>query len=189
MERNPEYKINDIFLKRWSPRAIAGKITKEELLTMLEAGRWAPSSYNNQPWRFIYGLFGTESFEKLSSLLFDGNSWAKSSGALVLVISKKTFDRNGKEYKTHSLEAGSAWQNVALQGIHMNIYTHGMGGFDYEKAREVFSIPKEYSVEMMFAVGKSSSKEDLSENLAEMETPNNRKPLKEIAFEGVFNHK
>ena len=185
--RQTEYQVHELFTKRWSPRAMNSSVTKEELLTILEAARWAPSSYNNQPWRFIYALKGTKDFEKMSGLLFEGNAWAKNAGALVLVISKKTFDMNGKPYNTYSLEAGSAWQNAALQATHMGLSTHGMGGFDYEKARKEYEVPEDFSVEMMFAVGKQTSKEELPEPLREMEAPSNRKPLSEIAFEGKLN--
>ena len=184
--RKTNYEINALFLKRWSPRAMSGDVSEEELMRVLEAARWAPSSFNNQPWRFIYGLKKTKEFEKLSSLLFEGNNWALKAGALVLIISKKTFDRNSKPYNTYSLEAGSAWQNAALQATDMGLYAHGMGGFDYEKARKEFGVPEDYNVEMMFAIGKLGDKEELPKELANKEAPSDRKPLNEIVFKGKF---
>src|SRR3989339_2200210 len=95
--RKPEHKINTLILSRWSPRSMTGEeISDEELMSLFEAARWAPSSYNNQPWRFIYAKRNTEHWENLFELMIDFNkSWARNAAALVVVISKKTFDHNG----------------------------------------------------------------------------------------------
>src|SRR3989344_6182973 len=92
--RKSEYKIKETILYRWSPRAMSGeKITKEELMTLFEAARWAPSSYNNQPWRFIYALRETIHWNRIFNLLQEFNQiWAKNAAALIVIISKNTFD-------------------------------------------------------------------------------------------------
>jgi nitroreductase len=186
--RKTEYDINEIFLNRWSPRAMSGeKIKKTDLMKLFEAARWAPSSYNNQHWRFVYALNGTEHWDKFFGLLGDFNKmWAKNAGALVLVISKKTFDHNGQHSRTHSFDAGAAWENFALQGSINGFVIHGMEGFDYDKAREILKIPDEYNIEMMIAVGKPGKKEDLPEMLREKDIPSDRKKLFETVFEGKF---
>src|SRR3989344_7617113 len=188
MERKPEHEINEIFIKRWSPRAMSGEeIKKEELMKLFEAAKWAPSSYNNQPWRFIYALRDTEHWDLLFNLLGDFNrQWCKNASALVVVISKNKFDHNNEPSITHSFDAGAAWENLALQANMNGLVAHGMQGFDYEKARIDLEIPEDYDVEMMFAVGLPGKKEDLPKEIQEKEHPSNRKKLKEIVFEGKF---
>ena len=188
MERNPEHKINEIFTKRWSPRAMLGeKIKKDDLMKLFEAAKWAPSSYNNQPWRFIYVLRDTEHWDLLFNLLGDFNKqWCKNASALVVVISKNKFDHNNQLSITHSFDAGAAWENLALQANMNGFVAHGMQGFDYEKARIDLEIPEDYDVEMMFSVGLPGKKEDLPKEIKEKEHPSDRKKLKEIVFEGKF---
>lgn len=187
--RETEYPIDDIFLKRYSPRALSGeKVTKEELMTLFEAARWAPSSFNSQPWKFIYALRDTPDFEKFFSFIVPDNQvWSKNASALVVVISNNNYE-NGKPYPTHSFDTGSAWENLALQATHMGLIAHAIGGFDNDKARSVLEIPAEYTVEAMIVIGKPGIIEDLPENLKEGEKPNNRKKLKEIVFEGSFKN-
>ena len=186
--RTTEYPVDDIFLKRYSPRALSGgSISKEELMTLFEASRWAPSSYNAQPWRFIYAMRDTPEFEKLFSFLIDFNKeWCIKAATLIVVISKKTFEHNGKENVNHSSDVGAAWENLALQAQFMNLVAHGMNGFDYEKTKVELYVPDDYQVEMMIAVGKHGKMEDLPEKLREGEKPNQRKKLEEIIFEGKF---
>ena len=185
--RTTKYDIEDIFLKRYSPRAMSGEnISKEELMTLFEAARWAPSASNIQPWRFIYGMHDTPEFEKIFSLLIDFNKdWCKRASALVIVISNK-LDYKGKPSVSHSFDAGSSWENLALQASEMNLIAHGMAGFDYVKAKTELDIPDDYNVEMMIALGKHGKVEDLPEPLREREAPSDRKPLEEIVFEGKF---
>lgn len=185
--RTTEYEIEDIFLKRHSPRAMSGEaVSKEELYTLFDAARWAPSASNIQPWRFIYAMRDTPEFETLFSLLIDFNKdWCVKAGALIVTISKKTTNK-GTPSVTHSFDTGSAWENLALQASTMNLIAHGMAGFDYEKAKTELGVPDDYSVEMMIAVGKHGKVEDLPEPLRARETPSDRRPLEEIVFEGKF---
>ena len=187
--RKPNYLINKIFLNRWSPRAMSDEeVTDEELMTLFEAARWAPSSYNTQPWRFIYAKKNTENWNIFFNLLVEFNkSWAKNAAVLVCIISKKTHDLNNQPAPTHSFDAGSAWENLALQASINNIVAHGMEGFDYEKARKVLKVPNEFQVEAMFALGKPGSTENLPKELQEREKPSTRKELKEIVVEGIFS--
>ena len=156
-------------------------------MTLLEAARWAPSSYNAQPWRFIYAMREMKEFENIFSALVDFNkSWCARAAALIVVVSKKTSD-SGKENITHSFDAGSAWENLALQASKMNLVAHGMSGFDYVMAKEKLGVPDDYAVEMMIAVGKHGKIEDLPEAIRAGEKPNDRKPLEEIAFKNKFS--
>jgi nitroreductase len=163
------------------------EISEDELMTLFEAAKWAPSSFNNQPWRFLYARRNTENWLPFFNLLAEFNqAWAKNASALIVITSKKTFEHNGKPARTHSFDAGAAWQNLALQGSARGLGVHGMQGFDYDKAREVLNVPDDCEVEAMVAVGKPGNKEELPEKLREREFPSARKKLSEIVFEGMF---
>lgn len=185
--RTTKYEVEDLFLKRHSPRAMSGeKISEEELMTLFESARWAPSSYNIQPWRFIYAVRDTPEFENHFSFLVDFNkSWCVNAAVLVVVVSKKTDDK-GAPSVTHSFDTGSAWENLALQAQTMGLVAHGMSGFDYAMAKQKLGIPDDYNVEMMIAIGKPGKIEDLPEGIRGGETPNDRKPLEEMIFQGKF---
>ena len=190
--RTTEYCIDEIFLKRYSPRAMSGeKISAEELMTLFEAARWAPSASNVQPWRFIYANNGTEEFNLFLSILAEGNKiWCIRASTLVVVVSNKTRTNSVgvvADNPTHSFDTGSSWENLALQASQMGIVAHGMAGFDYTMAKEKLDIPDDYAVEMMFAVGKPGNVEDLPEPLRAREKPSDRKPLEEIIFKGKFH--
>ena len=187
--RTAQFPVDEIFLNRWSPRAMSGQeITDAELMSLFEAARWAPSSYNAQPWRFIYAKLGTEYWEKFLNLLVPFNQeWAKNAGALVVMISKKNFDHNNTYSPTHSFDAGAAWENLALQASLNGFVSHGIGGFDFERAATELGVSSDYQVEAMFALGKPGNVKNLPEYMQEKEQPSDRKPVKELVFEGVFN--
>lgn len=187
--RQSQYEIDDIFLKRFSPRAMSGEIISEvELMTLFEAARWAPSSRNIQPWRFVYAHRDTPEFEKLFSFLGEFNqSWCDKASVLVVTLSKKTEFDNVTFSPTHSFDTGSAWMSLALQASKMNLVAHGMGGINWDMIREKLALPENYAVEMMIAIGKPGKIEDLPEKLREREIPSQRKPLSEIVFKGEFS--
>ena len=186
--RQPDHDIEPILFHRWSPRAMSGEeISEQELTTLFEAARWAPSSYNGQPWRFLYARRGTANWDRFFDLMVEFNqSWTKHAAVLMVVISRKTFEWNDQVAPTHSFDAGAAWQNLALQGSRMGLVVHGMQGFDYDKARLELNVPDEFRVEAMIAVGKPGKREDLPEDLQDREQPSDRKPVAEIAIEGGF---
>ncbi len=187
-KQETRYPVDEMFLDRWSPRALSGEgVTDEELMTLFEAARWAPSSYNNQPWRILYARRDTEHWPAFFNLLVEGNqAWAKDAAALLLFVSKETFDFNGKPYPTHSFDTGAAWENLALQATMLGLVTHGMQGFDYERARAELNIPEGFRVEAMIAVGRPGDPAQLPEKLREREAPSGRKSLSEITCEGTF---
>ena len=156
-------------------------------MTLFEAARFAPSSYNNQPWRFVYAKRDTEHWDTLFNLMVEPNqSWARNAAALIVIISKNNFEFNGEPARTHTFDAGAAWENLALQGTVMGLVVHGMEGFDYDKGREVLGVPEGHTVEAMAVIGKPGKKEDLPAELQEREVLSDRKPLEEIVFEGSF---
>jgi nitroreductase len=187
--RKAGHPIDDIFLDRWSPRAMSGEeIPEADLMTLFEAARWAPSSNNNQPWRILYARRSGEHWPLFFDLLVDANKvWARNAAALLVFISKTTFDHNGKPSVTHSFDTGAAWQNLALQGFMKGYVVHGMQGFDYERARESLNIPDGYRVEAMVAIGRPGDKESLPEELRKREVPNDRRKLEQSVCEGPFH--
>jgi nitroreductase len=190
--RQPDHPIDKVFTDRWSPRAFTGEeIPVETLMGFFEAARWAPSSYNSQPWRFIYARRNTPHWDVLFDLLGEFNkTWAKDAAALVVLISKSTMVPPGQSEPipshSHSMDAGAAWENLSIQATLSGWHTHGMVGFDIERTREVLKVPSEYRVEQAFAIGKRGDKSRLSEMLQGRETPSPRKPLAETVFEGSF---
>ncbi len=190
--RQSDYPIDKLFLDRWSPRAFTGEeITEAELMTLFEAARWAPSSYNSQPWRFIYGRKGTPHFDKLLDLLVPFNqSWAKTASALVILVSNSMMQPPGRDTPvpshSHSMDAGAAWASLALQGTLSGWYTHGMVGLDLERAFTELGLPEGYRVEHAIAIGKMGDKSVLPEGLAAREVPSDRIPLSQIVMEGSF---
>lgn len=187
-QRKAEYPIADFLLNRWSPRAMSGQpITKQELMTLFEAARWAPSSYNNQPWHFIYAQRETAHWDKLYNLMVDFNKqWTKNAAALIVVFSRDNFSYNNKPSRTHSFDTGAAWENLALQAEVMGLVAHGMEGFDYARAKSELNIPDGYTVEAMIAIGKPGRIEDLPKEMQEEETMSDRKKITQFIFEGSF---
>src|SRR6476620_12388120 len=156
-------------------------------MRLFEAVRWATSSYNGQPWRFIYAKRNSEAWDKLFSLMVDFNkSGSKNAAVLVVVISRKNFEHNGKPSVTHQFDAGAAWENLALQGETQGLVTHGMQGFNYEKARRDLSIPAKFDVLAMVAICKPAQKEILPTDVQQREQASERKPLSEMVMEGQF---
>lgn len=161
------------------------EIFDTELMALFEAARWAPSSYNGQPWRFIYAKRNTSHWKTLFGLMGEFNQmWTQHAAVLVVVVSKDNF--NGKPAPTHSFDTGAAWENLALEATTRGLVAHAMQGFDYDKAKRELGVPDDCKVEAMIAIGKRGKKESLPEQMQEREQPSDRRPLKEIVMEGKF---
>ncbi len=186
--RKADYPIDTLFLDRWSPRAMSGEaVSDEELMTLFEAARWAPSSYNNQPWRFLYARRDTENWKLFFELLVEFNQgWARSASVLIMFISRKTFEHSGELSVTHAFDTGAAWENLALQGWMKGLVVHGMQGFDFERARKDLNIPEEFQIQAMAAIGRPGNVEDLPAELREREAPSDRRKLDQTICEGKF---
>ena len=185
--RTSEYPIDPLFLNRWSPRAMTGaEMPLEELMSLFEAARWAPSSGNGQPWRFLFARRNTPAWDTFVNLLTPGNQiWAHKASALVLVVSRTTAEHSGKPAVTHSFDAGAAWMSLALQASLKGLLAHGMGGYDRGRAAEELKLPSEFVPEAMIAIGYYGNPEELpEEKRAGDANPSQRKPLDEIVFEG-----
>ena len=190
--RTANHPIDAMFLERWSPRAFTGEpLAEAELLTMLEAARWAPSSYNSQPWRFIYARRDSPSWPRFLDLLVPFNrGWAVNASALVILVSNSLMRSPGSEKDvpshTHSFDTGAASGYFALQANKMGWHVHGMVGFDQDRAFAELNVPVGYRVEAAYAVGRRGDPAILPDTLREREQPNSRTPLAELAFEGTF---
>ena len=187
-KRKADHPVAGIFLDRWSPRAMTGEpISEEELLTLFEAARWAPSSYNYQPWRFLYARRDGEYWQTFVELMVEFNqSWARNAAVLVVFISRTQFDFNGEPAPTHSFDTGAAWMNLALQGFLNGLVVHGMQGFDYERARTALKVPDGFQVEAMCAIGKPADPATMTDDLRAKESPSGRRKLEETICEGPF---
>ncbi|OZY85623.1 nitroreductase [Cellvibrio mixtus] len=191
--RIPDHDIHPIFLQRWSPRAFSSDaIDEATLFRLFEAARWAPSGNNSQPWRFIYATRDTEQWPLFIELLNEKNRlWASKAAALIVLVSKTTNLRKGASEPTplrnHSLDAGAAWANFALQAEFLGWKTHAIGGFDREKAREQLRVPAGYQVELAIALGKQGDIAQLDAEFHEREKPNSRNPISSFIAEGVFH--
>lgn len=186
--RTADHPIETLFLKRWSPRSFSDKpLSEADLNRLFEAARWAPSTYNEQEWRFLYARRGSPHWTTFLNILAEANQvWCKAAAALVVVTSKKTFTRTGKPNPVHTFDSGLASMNLMLQAAAMGAFAHGMAGFDRDKARADLKIPEDYSVEAMIALGWPGDPDSLPAELAQREVPTDRKKIIEIAREGPF---
>ena len=193
--RHTEHPIDSLFTRRWSPRAFNGEAIHEAtLLSFFEAARWAPSSFNSQPWRFIYGRAGTPGWQSIFDTLGEFNrSWAQRTSALVLVLSSTRWVPPGKTepeaLRSHSFDAGAAWASLAFQATLSGWHAHGIGGFDRDKARAAFAVPDDHAIEAVIAIGRQGDKSVLSESQQAREAPNQRVPLSELVADGRFAFK
>ncbi len=192
MARTPDHPVDDVFVKRWSPRAFdSTPMPEADLKTILEAARWAPSAFNVQPWRFVYALKGEAAFEPLFDLLDDFNQgWAGTASGLVFLFSDTLVDGVREDGPVpssyHAFDAGGAWAQAALQATLLGYHAHAMAGLRRDKIHQALGVPDRFKPEVAFAIGRLGSADQLDEDLRSQETPNNRKPLSEIAFHGQF---
>jgi nitroreductase len=182
--RTADYSIDPIFLDRWSPRSFTAEpIPDADLATLFEAARWAPSSSNQQPWRFLYAKRDTPDWALFFDPLADGNKgWVKDTAVLVAIVSKRRIaakgDRPERENYNHSFDTGAAWAYFALQASMLGWHAHAMGGFDVARAITDLGIPDDYRIEAMIAVGRYRA--DLEANA------NSRSPQSSFVRAGPF---
>jgi nitroreductase len=182
--------IHDLLARRWSTRAFdaAKPVTREQLTTLLEAGRWAPSCNGDEPWRYLVWdrARDPEGFQKAFDCLSDNNKkWVKNVPLLMLSCAGSNFAATGKPNRWTQHDTGAASLSIALQADVLGLAAHQMGGFDAEKARAVFGIPAEYTPMAMIAVGYQAAPDVLDEETKKKELiPRARKPLAERFFEG-----
>jgi nitroreductase len=186
--RTADHPIEPLFLRRWSPRAMSGEpVRAEELDRLFEAARWAPSTFNEQEWRFRHAARGSAHWPLFFGWLLPANQiWCQEAGVLVAVCSRTTFTRNGKPNPVHSFDAGAAFENLALQAAAMGLVVHAMAGFDRERAASGLRLPTDHAVHAMLAIGRPGDPARLPPELREREAPSGRRKLDEIRGEGPF---
>ncbi len=183
-----QYPIEPVLQQRWSPLAFSDRaVEAEKLCQVLEAARWAASSYNEQPWSFIVATQEQPSeFNRLLSCLAEGNQeWAKRAPVLILSVAKLQFERNQTDNPHAFHDVGAAEANLAIQATALGLFIHQMAGFDAAKARELYGIPSGYEPVDAIALGYLGDSSQLSERLQEREQAARiRKPLTDFVFSG-----
>ena len=188
--RLPDHPVDPQFPARWSPRSFAAdRMTEAQVLSLLEAARWAPSASNHQPTRFAYGLRGDAAFATILDGLMGFNTvWAGNAAALIVVASKATVAKDGAEAPNtwHAFDAGAAWMSLALQAQAMGLVAHAMGGFEAAKLAPALGLPEGHQIHVVVAVGKQGDLAALPEKLQEREKPSPRRPVADLAGHGKF---
>jgi nitroreductase len=186
--------VHDLIARRWSCRAYdaSKSVSREQIVALLEAARWAPSCFGDEPWRFIVWDKNSDAaaWQKAFGCLGEWNqNWVKNAPVLLLVTANSLFSQNGKPNRWGQFDSGAAAENLYLQAVSLGLMAHPMGGFDEEKTRSTFNIPKEFALMAMIAVGCQGEPEVLDDNqeLKELELADRaRTPLGVHFFEGAW---
>jgi nitroreductase len=185
-------KIHDIIQERWSPRAFDPDklVSHDDMLALLEAARWAPSCFNDQPWRFVVCSKATDETgwqNALSTLVEKNRLWARNAPVLILAVAMENFNHNGQPNRWAMYDTGAASVSLCLQATAMGLVVHQMGGFDAEKAREVFNLPGDCRPMAMMAVGYQADVDALDDDFKEAElAARSRIALNERFFAGQW---
>lgn len=186
--------INATIANRWSGRAYdADKaVSQQQIVALLEAARWAPSCYGDQPWRFIVWNKHSQhtAWQRAFDCLSEGNqTWAKNAPVLLLVCADTLFHHNGQPNRWAQYDTGAAAENLCLQASSMGLMAHQMGGFNAEIIHAQFSIPAQYTPMAMISIGCPA---DISTVTGEAFTremaPRQRRALKELFFDSHWGH-
>jgi nitroreductase len=171
--------VNDLILRRWSPRAFADKpVSEDDLKTIFDAASWAASSYNEQPWRFVVGRKGDAVWEKIFGALMPMNqSWANAAPVLYATFAKKTFSHHGTPNTVAVHDVGAASATASLQATALGLHTHGMAGFDRAALAAAIGVPDDFEPVAVWAVGYLGDPESLPENWKGMEPSNMGHPV------------
>ncbi len=190
-QADTQYPIHELLRQRWSPLAFSETMVEpEKLCSVLEAARWAASSYNEQPWSFIVATKDNQGeFERLLGCLVESNQeWAQKAPVLMLSVAKLYFERNGVENRHAFHDVGAAVAELAIQATALGLFIHQMAGFDAPKAKEVYGISEGYEPVAAIALGYVGNSETLSEKLLQRELAlRTRKPLEAFVFSGSWN--
>jgi nitroreductase len=193
--KNPapaEYPVHELIRERWSPRAFSRKeISSEDLRSLFEAARWAPSSSNEQPWAFIVATRNdNENFSKALQPLVEFNAnWAKNAYVLGFAVAELAFAKNSAPNRNAHYDTGAAMSQLTTEATSRGIFVHQMAGFDPDTAREVFEIPTGWDAIAAFAMGYPGDPASLPQPYRDRETaPRVRKPIREFVMNGKWGH-
>lgn len=184
--------IHELLANRWSGRAYdaAKSVSKEQVISLLEAARWAPSCFGDQPWRYVFcnKADNMQAWQAAFDCLVPGNqSWAVDAPVLLLICADTLFSHNDKPNKWAAYDTGAATENLCLQATALGLMAHQMGGFDADKARTTFNVPERYQILAMVTVGYQAAEESLSGEVKERElSARSRKPLEALFFDGIW---
>ena len=189
---NNIYPINDLVKKRWSPRAFGETpVEDEKLKSLFEAARWAPSAFNAQPWRFIIGQKGDETYAKILQSLVEWNQqWAGKAPVLILNIAAKTFSHNGKPNAIAQYDLGQAVAFMLTEAVNQGLVSHEMSGFDAEVAARLLQIPDDFQAVSVTAIGYYGDADLLPEDMLKSEMEERKRmSLDELVYTGDFGVK
>lgn len=193
--KNPapvEYPVHELIRERWSPRAFSrNEISSEDLRSLFEAARWAPSSSNEQPWAFIVATRNdNENFTKALQPLVEFNAnWAKNAYVLGFAVAELAFAKNNTPNRNAHYDTGAAMSQLTTEATSRGIFVHQMAGFDPDTAREVFEIPSGWDAIAAFAMGYPGDPASLPQPYRDRETaPRVRKPIREFVMNGKWGH-
>jgi nitroreductase len=184
--------IDELLAKRWSGRAYDANrpISHEHIISLLEAARWAPSCFGDEPWRFIVcdKTRNPDAWDKAYSSLAEGNQgWAVNAPVLILVLANTLFSHNEQANRWAEYDTGAASMSICVQATSLGLMVHQMGGYDANKATELFSIPEQYKSMAMMSVGYQLAQDDISAEVMERESSERqRNPLAEQFFDGEW---
>jgi len=188
MEKTAEtrYPVHPLISRRWSPRAFAPTpVEPDKLRQIMEATRWAASSYNEQPWRYLIATQDDPGhYETMLSCLLEMNqSWARQAPVLLISFAKRHFTRSGADNRVALHDVGAASTTLALEALELGLFVHQMGGIDHDKIVQVYGVPEEFVPVAALALGYPGDAETLPEKWRDAEhAPRSRKPLEELIF-------
>ncbi len=185
-------KVDKLIASRWSGRAydVNKKVTQKDIISLLEASRWAPSCFGDEPWRYIVCDKSTNeaAWDNALSCLSEGNqSWVVNVPVLILALANTLFSHNEKANRWAQYDTGAASMSLCVQATALGLMVHQMGGFNAEKAAQVFKIPEQYTVMAMMAVGYQLPENEITGELMQRESSKRqRNPLTEQFFDGTW---
>ncbi len=177
--------VEPLLLRRWSPRAFSEQaVSEDDLRTLFTAATWAASSYNEQPWRFVVGRQGDDTYQRLLGCLTEANQgWAKAAPVLFASFAKRTFTHNNQLNFVAPHDVGAASATLAIQATALGLYVHGMAGYDAAALRAAFEVPEDFDPAACWALGYRGDPAALPEHFAKMEqAPRQRKSINEVVF-------
>lgn len=187
-----DHPIHDLLAHRWSPRAFADTpVSREDVLSLFEAARWAPSCFNEQPWRFlVVAKEDGEAYETMLGCLMEGNaSWASAAPVLIIAMAETTFARNGNPNRHAGHDLGLAVAQMTLEAQDRGLVMHQMGGIKVDNIREVYGVPASVDIYTGIALGHPGDADSLPEGLREREmAPRSRNPMVDMVFTGQFGN-
>lgn len=179
--RRFNHEILEEIQERWSPKAFSGEpVAWETVLAVLEAARYAPSCFNEQPWEFFVAI-EAEELETVRESLYEKNRlWADKAPVLLVATAGPSFEKSGKNNRWAAFDTGTAWGFLALEAVRRGLVTHAMGGFSQKKLREALGLPEDRLILAVIALGRLGDENKLDPQFIESERPGTRKDLDQV---------